>query len=53
MPDEEKLEALRKSLAQAQRGEGGAPPEGGKRAARERPAAHERRSTHRRKRGKA
>ena len=38
------MDALRKSLAQAQRGEGGAPHEaGGKRAARERPAARERR----------
>jgi len=38
------MDALRKSLAQAQRGEGGAPPEaGGKRAARQRPAARERR----------
>jgi DNA end-binding protein Ku len=48
------MDALRKSLAQAQRGEGGAPPEGSKRAARERPAAHQRRhSTRRSKRSKA
>lgn len=48
------MDALRKSLAQAQRGEGGAPPEeGSKRAARQRPAAREGRRRRPVKRSKA